>query len=87
MNQFIANNLKYPLVCEENDIQGRVICSFIVETDGSIGGLTVAKSAHPALDKEALRIIKAMPKWIPGKLKDGTHVRVKYNVPITFRLQ
>ena len=87
MNQFIANNLKYPLVCEENDIQGRVICSFIVETVGSIGGLTVAKSAHPALDKEALRIIKAMPKWIPGKLKDGTHVRVKYNVPITFRLQ
>ena len=84
--QYISNNIVYPPVCEENEIQGRVICSFVVETDGSISNVSVSKSVDPALDKEALRIIRSMPKWNPGKDKDKP-VRVKYTVPITFRLQ
>ena len=85
--QFLSQNIKYPLLCEEKGIQGRVICSFIVERDGSISNVLVSKSVHELLDREAVRIIKAMPKWIPGRLKDGTSVRVKYTMPVTFRLQ
>ncbi len=86
LSQFIANNLKYPVVCEENRIQGRVICTFIVETDGSISNIKVVKNVDPALDKEAKRVLSLMPKWIPGRDK-GQLVRVKYTVPISFRLQ
>lgn len=84
--RFIANNLKYPLVCEENGIQGRVVCSFIVEQDGSISNISVVKSVNPALDKEAKRVLSLMPKWTPGREK-GQPVRVKYSVPVTFTLR
>lgn len=83
---FLSRNVKYPVKAEENGIQGRVICSFVVETDGSITEVTVVNPVEPSLDKEAIRVVKSMPKWIPGTQK-GKPVRVKYTMPITFRLQ
>ena len=84
--EYLSKNIKYPVVAEENGIQGRVIVSFVVERDGSITDVRVVKSVDPSLDKEAVRVVKAMPKWIPGK-QNGSAVRVKYTVPVTFRLQ
>ena len=84
--QYLATNLHYPLVCEENGIQGRVVVAFIVEKDGSVSNVKVVRSVDPALDKEAMRLAKSMPKWTPGKLK-GEPVRVKYTMPISFKLQ
>ena len=84
--QFLSKNIKYPVVAEENGIQGRVIATFVVERDGSITDVKVVKSVDPSLDKEAIRVVKSMPKWIPGK-QNGSAVRVKYTVPVTFRLQ
>ena len=84
--QFLSKNIKYPVVAEENGIQGRVIATFVVERDGSISDVKVVKSVDPSLDKEAIRVLKSMPKWIPGK-QNGSAVRVKYTVPVTFRLQ
>ena len=81
---FIANNIRFPAVCE--DIQGRVVCSFIVERDGSISDVKVVKGVDPALDQEAKRVLKSMPRWNPGK-QNGQPVRVKYTVPVTFRVQ
>jgi protein TonB len=83
---FLSKNIKYPVVAEENGIQGRVIATFVVERDGSISDVKVIKSVDPSLDKEAIRVLKSMPKWIPGK-QNGSAVRVKYTVPVTFRLQ
>ena len=83
---FLSKNIKYPVVAEENGIQGRVIATFVVERDGSITDVKVVKSVDPSLDKEAVRVLKSMPKWIPGK-QNGSAVRVKYTVPVTFRLQ
>ena len=73
-------------IAEENGIQGRVICTFVVERDGSITGVRIVKSAQFLLDREAVRVLKNMPVWIPGTYK-GMPVRVKYTVPVTFRLQ
>lgn len=84
--QFLSSHIKYPVVAEENGIQGRVIATFVVERDGSITDVKVVKSVDPSLDKEAIRVLKSMPKWIPGK-QNGSAVRVKYTVPVTFRLQ
>ena len=84
--QFLSSNIKYPVVAEENGVQGRVVCTFVVEKDGSITDVRVIKSVDPSLDKEAMRVVKSMPKWIPGK-QNGSAVRVKYTVPVTFRLQ
>ena len=84
--QYLNSNIKYPVVAEENGVQGRVVCTFVVEKDGSITDVRVVKSVDPSLDKEAARVVKAMPKWIPGK-QNGSAVRVKYTVPVTFRLQ
>jgi len=84
--QFLGSNIKYPVVAEENGVQGRVIVTFVVEKDGSITDVRVIKSVDPSLDKEAVRVVKSMPKWIPGK-QNGSAVRVKYTVPVTFRLQ
>ncbi len=84
--QYLASNIKYPVVAEENGVQGRVIVTFVVEKDGSITDVRVVKSVDPSLDKEATRVVKSMPKWIPGK-QNGSAVRVKYTVPVTFRLQ
>lgn len=83
--QFLRENVEYPVYCRENNIQGRVIVSFVVDKDGSIIEPTVEKSVHPQIDEEALRIIGLMPKWKPG-YHGGKPVRVKYSVPINFRL-
>lgn len=83
---YLSQNIKYPVIAEENGIQGRVICTFVVERDGSITDVRVAKSVDPSLDKEAQRVVKSMPRWIPGK-QNGSAVRVKYTLPVTFRLQ
>lgn len=84
--QWLRNNVRYPAVAEENGIQGRVVVSFVVEKNGSITDVQVVKSVDPSLDREAARVVKAMPNWVPGK-QNGSAVRVKYNVPVTFRLQ
>lgn len=84
--EYLSSHIKYPVVAEENGVQGRVIVTFVVERDGSITDVKVAKSVDPSLDKEAQRVVKSMPHWIPGK-QNGAAVRVKYTVPVTFRLQ
>ena len=83
---YLRDNMKYPVVAQENGVQGRVVVSFVVEKDGSITDVQVARSVDPSLDKEAQRVVKSMPHWIPGK-QNGSAVRVKYNVPVTFKLQ
>ena len=82
--QWLSNHIKYPKEAEDEEVQGRVICTFVVEKDGSISNVRVVRSVAPSLDKEAVRVLKAMPKWIPGKHK-GESVRVKYLTPVTFR--
>mgnify|MGYP004688483153 FL=1 len=86
LNTFIASNLKYSLVAQENGIQGRVIVKFIVEKDGSISNVEVDRSVDPYLDNEAMRVVKAMPKWIPGQI-NGKAVKVECSHPFVFRLQ
>ena len=83
---WLNQNIHYPPVAEENGIQGRVVVSFVVEPDGSISNVQVVRGVDPSLDKEAVRVTKAMPKWQPGK-QNGQAVRVKYNLPVTFKLQ
>jgi protein TonB len=83
---YLSSNVKYPVVAQENGVQGRVIVSFVVERDGSISDVKVVRSVDPSLDREAARVVKSMPKWNPGK-QNGSAVRVKYNVPVSFRLQ
>ena len=83
---FLSSNIKYPVVAQENGVQGRVIVGFVVEKDGSISDVKVMRSVDPSLDREAQRVVKAMPKWKPGK-QNGSAVRVKYTVPVVFRLQ
>ena len=84
--QYLGNNIQYPVEAQENGVQGRVIISFVVENDGGISHVKVAKSADPALDREAMRVVETMPKWIPGK-QNGECVRVRYSVPVVFRLK
>ena len=84
--QYLSKSIKYPVIAQENGIQGRVSCSFVVEKDGSVTDVQVLRGVDPSLDKEAIRVITAMPKWKPGKQR-GKPVRVKYTVPVTFRLQ
>ena len=84
--KFIAKSIKYPVIAQENGIQGRVIVTFVVERDGSITDVRVAKSVDPSLDKEAVRVAKSMPHWNPG-MQNGGPVRVKFTLPVTFRLQ
>lgn len=84
--KYLSENIKYPVVAQENGVQGRVVVSFVVERDGSITDVKVARSVDPSLDREAMRVVRSMPHWIPGK-QNGSAVRVKYNVPVSFRLQ
>ncbi len=85
--KYLSENVKYPAIAQENGIQGRVICQFVVNKDGGIVDVEVVRSGGDAsLDKEAVRVIKSMPKWKPGKQR-GKAVRVKYTVPVNFRLQ
>ena len=83
---YLSQNIQYPVVAEENGIQGRVVLTFVVERDGSITDVRVVKSVDPSLDAEAKRVIRSMPRWKPGK-QNGSAVRVKYTTPVTFRLQ
>ncbi len=85
--KYLSENVKYPVIAQENGIQGRVICQFVVNKDGAIVDVEVVRSSgDPSLDKEAVRVIKSMPKWNPGKQR-GKAVRVKYTVPVNFHLQ
>ncbi|MBP6610841.1 MAG: energy transducer TonB [Paludibacter sp.] len=84
--KFLGENVKYPVIAQENGIQGRVICQFVVNRDGSIVDVEVVRPVDPSLDKEAIRVIKSMPKWSPGKQR-GKPVRVKYTLPVNFKLQ
>ena len=83
---YLSKNIKYPTIAQENGTQGRVIVQFVVNKDGSIVDAKVARSVDPCLDKEALRVINSMPKWKPG-MQRNKPVRVKYTVPVMFRLQ
>ena len=83
---YLAKNIKYPKDAEDQQIQGRVIATFIINKDGSISDAKVVKSVSPSLDEEALRVINGMPNWKPGK-QNGKVVNVKYTIPISFRLQ
>ena len=84
--KWLGKNIKYPTISQENGVQGRVIIQFVVNKDGSIVDAQVARGVDPYLDKEALRVVGQMPKWKPGKQR-GKEVRVKYTLPVMFRLQ
>lgn len=83
--QYLNKNIKYPVIAQEQGTQGRVIVQFVVNKDGSIVDAQVVRSVDPYLDKEAIRVINTMPKWTPGKQR-GKPVRVKFTVPVAFRL-
>ena len=86
INEFISKTLQYPVIAQENGIQGKVVCSFIINQDGSVTDAEVVSGVDPSLDREALRIVSAMPKWTPGTQR-GKAVCVKYTMPVTFTLQ
>lgn len=83
---YLRDNIHYPTVAAENGVQGRVVVGFVVERDGSITDINILRGVDPSLDREAMRVVKSMPKWTPGK-QNGSAVRVKYQVPVSFRLQ
>ena len=83
--KYLFENIKYPMSALKAQKQGRVMVRFTVEKDGAISDVKVARSVTPSLDAEAVRVVKAMPKWTPGK-QDGQLVRVRYNVPVSFKL-
>ena len=85
MLKYIMENIKYPEQAMKEGIQGRVAVRFIVEKDGSISDVKPVLSVHPLLNKEAVRVVKSMPKWTPGK-QNGKPVRVRFNVPVMFKL-
>ena len=85
MMKYIMENIKYPEQAMKEGIQGRVTVRFIVEKDGSISNVKPVLSVHPLLDKEAVRVVESMPKWSPGK-QNGKPVRVRFNVPVMFKL-
>ena len=85
MMKYIMENMKYPEQAMKEGIQGRVTVSFIVEKDGSISNVRPVLSVHPLLNKEAVRVVKSMPKWSPGK-HNGKPVRVRFNLPVMFKL-
>ena len=83
--KYLVYNMIYPADAAKNKVEGRVLVTFVIEHDGSISNVNVVNSVYPSLDKEAIRVVSEMPKWIPGKA-NGKTVRVKYTIPITFRL-
>ena len=85
MLQYLMKNIKYPEQAMKEGIQGRVTVRFIVEKDGSISDVKPILSVHPLLNKEAVRVVESMPKWTPGK-QNGKPVRVRFNVPVMFKL-
>lgn len=86
MMKFLSDNIQYPVEAQKKGIQGRVVCNFVVEKDGSLSNFKVVRSVDPLLDAEAIRVLSAMPKWTPGTQR-GKAVRVRYTVPVFFRLQ
>ena len=86
MLQYIMKNMKYPEQAMKEGIQGRVAVRFIVEKDGSISDVKPILSVHPLLNKEAVRVVESMPKWTPGK-HNGKPVRVRFNLPVMFKLK
>ena len=86
MMKYIMENMKYPKQAMKEGIQGRVAVRFIVEKDGSISDVKPILSVHPLLNKEAVRVVKSMPKWTPGK-QNGKPVRVRFNLPVMFKLK
>ena len=85
MLQYIMKNIKYPEQAMKEGIQGRVTVSFIVEKDGRVSNVRLLRSVQSSLDKEAVRVVKSMPKWTPGK-HNGKPVRVRFNLPVMFKL-
>ncbi len=83
--KYIGENLKYPSIAQENGIQGKVILRFVVTKNGTVGEVQVLRSLDPACDKEAVRVVKSLPKWIPGK-QNGNNVAVWFTLPVTFKL-
>jgi protein TonB len=86
LRKFLANSVKYPVIAQENGIQGKVFVNFVVESTGGISNVKVTRGVDSSLDKEAIRVVRSMPKWIPGK-QGGQAVRVSFTVPINFVLQ
>ena len=84
--KYLSCNIKYPTISQETGSQGRVIVQFVVDKNGAITNPEVVRGVDPYLDKEAIRVISSMPKWTPG-VQNGKAVRVKYTVPVVFRLQ
>lgn len=82
----LSKNIKYPVIAQENGIQGKVILGFVVTKSGAISDVTVMRSLDPSCDKEAIRVVKLLPKWIPGK-QNGENVNVRYTLPVVFKLQ
>ena len=83
---YLSEHINYPEGYEETCVQGRVVITFVVEKDGSLSDVAVVKSLEKAFDEEALRAVKSMPNWIPG-MQDGEPIRVKYAIPVNFRLK
>ncbi len=83
---FISKSIKYPVVAQETNVQGRVFVSFVVNEDGTVSNAAILRGVDPALDKEAIRVVNMMPKWKPG-MQSGRNVKVNYRIPISFVLQ
>ena len=86
MYEYLGKNIKYPQIARETGIQGRVFVGFVVEPDGSVSNVKVLRGIGGGCDEEAMRVVKAMPKWSPGKQR-GKTVRVSYTLPVVFKLQ
>lgn len=86
LRNFVTNNVNYPEEASKQKLHGRVYVCFVIDKDGSVVNVRVARSLNPLLDAEAIRVVKAMPKWTPGKHK-GQHVKVSYTLPINFSLK
>lgn len=86
INLWLAQNMRYPEEAEKNNIEGKVIVSFVIEKDGSVSNIKALKSPHSSLTEEVVRLVKAMPNWNPGTMS-GKPVRVKYVLPLSFKLQ
>lgn len=86
LNKFLRDNIRYPVIAQENGIQGRVIIKFVVSRTGEISDIQVVRGVDPSLDREAVRVVQSMPKWIPGRQR-GQAVPVYFTLPVVFRLQ
>jgi len=84
--KFLESNLTYPEDAKKDSIQGRVICRFTIDTDGSITDIRVLRSVHPSLDAEAVRVLSAMPKWVPAETDGNKKIKCKYTFPVVFKM-